>query len=127
MRHLTVFAGLAFLAVVACSVSAAVLQVGPTRTYTTVQSAVNAASAGDTIEIDSGTYVQSAGWATINKANLTIRGVGATRPILDADGSSLSGKAIFIVTAASVIIENLEFENCSWHQQERGWHPPGSG
>jgi hypothetical protein len=88
-----------------------VLQVGPGKTYATVQDAVTAAVAGDTIEIYPSTYTQSAGWATVNKNNLTIRGVGAPRPILDANGSCLSGKGIFVVDGTNLTVENLEFKN----------------
>jgi hypothetical protein len=103
---------LAILAGTASLADAAIRIVRTGTTYSTVQEAVNAATTGDTIEIDSGTYYQSAGWATVNKSNLTIRGVGATKPILDAGNSSLSGKAIFVVTASGLTVENLEFKNC---------------
>ena len=46
-------------------------------TYTTVQLAVRRDSNGDTIEIDSGTYVQATAWATVNKNNWTILAVSA--------------------------------------------------
>ena len=87
-----------------------ILQVGPGKTYATVQDAVNAAVDGNTIEIYTSTYTQGAGWATINKNNLTLRGMG-TRPVLDANGSCLSGKAIFIITGTGTTVENLEFKN----------------
>ena len=90
--------------------SAGPLQVGPGKTYSTVQAAVNAAIDGDTIEIYPSTYTQSAGWATINKNNLTLRGIG-TRPVLDANGSCLSSKGIFIISGSNATLENLEFKN----------------
>jgi hypothetical protein len=90
--------------------SAGPLQVGPGKTYSTVQAAVNAAIDGDTIEIYPSTYTQSAGWATINKNNLTLRGMG-TRPVIDAAGSCLSSKGIFIITGANATIENIELKN----------------
>ena len=45
----------------------AILNAGPGQTYSTVQAGVNAAAAGDTIQIWSASYVKSAGWANINK------------------------------------------------------------
>jgi len=93
--------------------SAATIQVGPGRTYTTVAAGYNAASPGDTIEIDSGTYTGSAGWVNISKNNLTFRGVGPTRPVLDAAGGNLGDKGIFVVSANILTVENLEFENCA--------------
>ncbi len=114
MKRVSLFAAVLILAASSGYASAATHQVGPTRKLTTVQAAVDAAAAGDTIEIDPGTYVRSAAWATVNKPNLTIRGAGASRPVLDAAGGSLAGKAIFLITGAGtgVTVENLEFKNC---------------
>jgi hypothetical protein len=100
---------LAILAMSASLADGAIRIVRTGTSYTTVQLAVNAAIDGDTIEIDSGTYVQATAWATVNKNNLTIRGVGATRPILDANLSSLNKKAIFIITGTNTTVEGLEF------------------
>ena len=106
-RHAVV--ALAILAMAASLADGAIRIVRTGTTYSTVQLAVNAAIDGDTIEIDSGTYLQSTAWATVNKNNLTIRGVGATRPILDANRSSLNKKAIFIITGTNTTVEFLEF------------------
>ena len=102
---------LGVLLLTASLVSAKTVQVGPTRSYTTVSAGYNAAAAGDTIEIDSGTYTGAAGWVTINTNNLTIRGVGATRPVLDAAGGATASKGIFVVYATNLTVENLEFKN----------------
>ena len=106
-------AWLAVVAVCASTGSAAVLSVGPGQTYSTVQAAVNAASNGDTIEIHSGTYVGSQGNAWIGKSSLTLRGVGETRPILDAGGTSTGGKAIWVIAGSNTTIEFVEFQNCT--------------
>ena len=111
----------AFLAVCSSLASGAIIQVGPTRTYKTVQAGVNAAVAGDTIQIDSGTYVQGNDWASIGKANLTIIGMG-TRPILDANGSVLSSKGIFVVGSGgtNLTVQNLEFKNARFAADKNG-------
>jgi hypothetical protein len=105
---------LAYLAVLAIAASAAPGNILNTRTgssYTTVQAAVNGAANGDTIEID-GTYTGSAAFASISK-NLTIRGVGGSRAILDANYTCLSNQGLFILSGSSnVTVENLEFRNC---------------
>jgi hypothetical protein len=55
-----------------------ILVVGPNSQYTTIQSAVNAASAGDTVLVYAGTYNEA---IDITKANLTVKsisGAGST-------------------------------------------------
>jgi len=80
----------------------------------TVQAAVNAAgNGGDTIEIHSSTYTGSQGNASISKNDLTLRGVGATRPILDAGGTSTAGKAIWVISGDNTTVEFIEFRNCT--------------
>ena len=106
-------AWLAVVAICASTGSAAVLSVGPGQTYSTVQAAVNAASNGDTIEIHSGTYTGSQGNASIYKSSLTLRGVGETRPILDAGGTSVGGKAIWVIGGSNTTVESIEFRNCT--------------
>ncbi|HUW83580.1 MAG TPA: dockerin type I domain-containing protein [Phycisphaerae bacterium] len=101
------------VAVCASTGSAAVLSVGAGQTYSTVQAAVNAAVNGDTIEIHSGTYTGSQGNASISKSSLTLRGVGATRPILDAGGTSTGGKAIWVIGGSNTTVESIEFRNCT--------------
>jgi len=106
-------AWLVVVAMCASTGSAAVLSVGPGQTYSTVQAAVNAASNGDTIEIHSGTYTGSQGNASIYKSSLTLRGVGETRPILDAGGTSVGGKAIWVIGGSNTTVESIEFRNCT--------------
>ena len=83
----TLLKGLLILILLANCAYAATLTVGPGETYTTIQSAINAASPGDTIEVQSGTYNEH---VVVNK-QLTLRGVGS--PVVNAGGS---GDAITI-------------------------------
>ena len=112
VRHSAILCLTGLMACVSTT-SAAVLTVGPGQTYSTVQAAVNAAGDGDTIEIYSATYTGSEGNASINKSNLTLKGVGTTRPILDAGGTSIENKGIWVVTGSDTIVEFIEFQDCS--------------
>ena len=112
LKRSILLTSLAVLAVCASSSLGAIRNVRTGSTYSTVQNAVNGAAAGDTIEIDSGTYTGGYGWATIYTNNLTIRGVGPTRPILDAAGTSPNDKGIFTVYANNITVQNLEMKNC---------------
>lgn len=58
--------------------AAATLQVGPTRTYTTVQAAVDAASDGDEILVDAGTYAESVDLAGRDVDLIGVSGASAT-------------------------------------------------
>lgn len=87
---------------------AAVLKAGPTRTHKTPCQAVAAAAAGDVIEVDPGLYQDD--FCTLNKDNLTIRGVGSSRPHLQATVLIPNGKGIFVVPSGvgPTTVENLE-------------------
>jgi hypothetical protein len=91
-----------------------VLQVGPTRQYTTISSAVNAAQDGHTIELDAGVYDNQT--ITISKNNLTLRGVGGYAHLKWGTGNYLTntanisnGKGILVIQGNNITIENLEF------------------
>ena len=64
----------------ASAVHAATLQVGPTRPFTTVGSAVGSAQPGDVIEVDAGTYIG----AIDLRDDVTVHGAGAGLTILTA-------------------------------------------
>jgi len=113
MERRSAMVWLMVLAVGASTASAAVLTVGPGQTYSTVQAAVNAASDGDTIEIYSDTYTGNEGNALITQDDLTFVGVGLTRPMLDAGGTSIQGKAIWVIQGSNTTVESIEFQNCS--------------
>jgi predicted outer membrane repeat protein len=96
---------LAMISVVDCTE----LHVSPTQTYTTIQSAITASSAGDTILVAPGTYYEH---LTINK-NLAIYGDDA---ILDG---SLSGRCILIDAGKSLVLSGFAIRN--------GSSPSGAG
>jgi hypothetical protein len=96
---------------------AATFQVGPTRSYTTVGS-LPALNPGDVVEIDPGTYNEVKRWMTPGTAAqpITIRGVGAVRPVFDATGQNVNGslpnpRAVFQVESDYIVLQNLEFRN----------------
>ncbi|MFA5099078.1 MAG: right-handed parallel beta-helix repeat-containing protein [Candidatus Paceibacterota bacterium] len=60
---------------------AATLEVGPENTYLTIQSAVDAASPGDIINVAAGTYTEQ---LKVSKDNLTIFAVGGQSSIIQA-------------------------------------------
>lgn len=86
-----------------------ILKVGPKRSLKAPGEAAKIAEPGDIIEIDAGIYIGDvARWKT---NNLMIRGVGG-RAILDAGGKSMDGKAIWVIQANNIMIENIGFKNC---------------
>jgi hypothetical protein len=89
-----------------------VLEVGPGKLYASVCQAIQHSVSGDTIEIDAaGLYKGDVcGWT---KNRLTIRGVGSTRPQIDADGHSAQGKGIWVIAGNDTIIENIEFSGAA--------------
>ena len=88
---------------IATPVSAATLTVGADGTggYTSLSSALNAASAGDTIYIQKGDYSESP--ITISKNNITIIGEGADKVTLSMPDGPL------LIQGSGCDIENLKF------------------
>ena len=98
----------AMVTVAACVVEAGTLEVGPGRKYARPSEAIGAAKDGDVVEIDSaGSYGGDV--ATIRANRLTIRGVGAGRVKLPAEGHHAGGKAIWIAAGDDITVENIEF------------------
>ena len=83
----------------------ATLQVGPTRAYIKPCAAFAAAAAGDTIEIDTATYVGDV--CGVYPNGLTIRGVNG-RPKIDAGGNNAMGKGTWVIIGANITVENVE-------------------
>jgi len=92
--------------VAAGAASAATLSVGPGKTYSAPCAAFNAAKDGDTVEI-AGNNVYKGDVCGIYRNNLVVRGVNG-RPVIDANGANAMGKAIWVVGANNVTIENVE-------------------
>ncbi len=115
MRPFSAIVGVGLFLAVVATAGAATLYVGPSRTYTQIQGAINVAHDGDLILVDSGTYVGRDGTMLFDGPhNITVRGVGPTRPLLDmgTDHSvSVWGKGICTVSGNSgdLTFENLEF------------------
>ena len=83
------------------SSSAAILEVGPGKPYTTIQAAIDAANATDTIIVHEGTYPEN---VLVNKS-LTLH--NGSLPVIDGMG----GTAITI-TAENVTIDGFNITNC---------------
>ncbi|MCD6574300.1 right-handed parallel beta-helix repeat-containing protein, partial [Candidatus Aerophobetes bacterium] len=73
-------------------------------TYATIQQAVDAASAGDTIQISGDVTHPVTENVTINVSNLTIQASPGTQPLITASDSSTD---VFCISAASVTISGL--------------------
>lgn len=106
---------LATLALLATSPAlAATYPVGAARAYPTLAS-LPVLAPGDVVEIDAGTYHEVKRWTDAGSAAapIVIRGVGATRPIVDATGKTVDGvlpnpRAVFQIEAGYVTVENVE-------------------
>jgi hypothetical protein len=99
--------------------SAATYNVGPTQTYTTMNS-LPPLNPGDLVQVYPGTYHETMRFtrAGTSSSPIVIRGVGATRPLFDGTGLTVDGampnpRAIFQVEASYVTIDNIEFKNAA--------------
>lgn len=83
----------------------------PTPAYSSISSAVVAANPGDTVRVCSGTY-PTASTITLNKAGMTILGVGPTKPVIQGSLATTSAGAhnVFHATANNVTLDNLEIQ-----------------
>jgi hypothetical protein len=91
------------------AIETSALRVGPGRPYLTPSEAAQAARDGDEIRIDPGIY---RGDVAVFSAN-DLRVVAAGGPVvLDADGRSAQGKAIWVVQGDRMTIEGLTFTGC---------------
>jgi plastocyanin len=90
------------------TLSTEVLEVGKSSEYETIQSAVDAAKAGDLVLINSGVYNES---VTITTSFLTIRGKDRNAVIID--GEFMRENGIQIYETDGVSVENLSVRNFS--------------
>lgn len=104
--HLTRSALVLVAAAAALPASAAVLSVGPGKTYARPCQAFAAAKAGDTVEI-AGNTTYRGDVCGIYASNLTIRGING-RPKIDAAGANAMGKGTWVIVGNNVLIDNIE-------------------
>ena len=88
---------------------AAVIRVGPEHALKRPSDAAAIAGDGAVVEIDAGTY--SGDVAIWRQNRLTLRGVGGLA-MLDADGRSAQGKAIWVIKGDDVTVERIGFVGC---------------
>jgi hypothetical protein len=129
--------------IVAHAASAAILTVGPGKTYATVSAAIAASANGDVIQVQSGTYtndtatittsitIESVGGrssmvATVpvpNTKGILVIGTATTSPIVTIDGFDFSGATTPSGTnAAGVMYQSgfLTLTNDSFHNNQDG-------
>jgi parallel beta-helix repeat protein len=86
-------------------ISSVVKNLNTGLTYPTIQAAIDAASAGDTISVRGGTYKEH---LTITKNNLTIQGEDLNTTIIDGSGS---GTVVYLGNASNVSISQFTITN----------------
>jgi hypothetical protein len=83
--------------------------------YTTIQAAVDNATAGDVIDVAAGTYAEE---VTVNKS-LTIQGAGCLNTIIDGGSSNANG-IIVLANTTSVSINDLAVQNTNGGSNDAG-------
>ena len=91
--------------------AARTINVGPGAEYTDIQTALDAASAGDVVSVASGYYPMPAG-VEIKADNVTLKGAGADRTILDGQEQAY---AVVKLGAKGVTVTGFTLENGSSH------------
>lgn len=81
--------------------------VGANGTHSSLQQAIDDLPAGSRILVDTGTY-QLASTVNVNKANMTIEGVGRGT-VISSNGANIG----FNISATGVTIEKMKFQNFS--------------
>ena len=94
--------------------------------FNTIQAAIDATTAGDTIEVCEGDYVASSP-VTVGKS-LTINGAGKASTTVSTTYAAPSANPAFLVNASDVTITNMKITNAN-NQLSRGiqWATAGSG
>jgi len=104
--------------VCALAANAEVLQVGPTRSVTSLAVASVVAQSGDTVEVDADAY--AADVAIWSQSNLTVLAVGGRVRLL-AQGAAAEGKAIWVVRGGAFAVQGFDFVGA------RAIHKNGAG
>ena len=106
---------------------ATTFQVGATRELTTLNAVLPQLKPGDVVEVDAGTYHETARLALSGTPELPIliRGVGAERATFDAENLDASGRGqiprgVFQIEGAYITLEHLEFKNARNGQNAAG-------
>ncbi len=73
---------------------------------TSIAASVALATPGSTIRVCPGTYSTGGSTLNLNKAGLTVVGVGSAKPVIQTSGTNY----LFLVTASGVTIDNLEIQ-----------------
>ncbi len=107
LRIAVEFAALAILLLAGGAGAATLTVCSSGCTYTSIQAAINAASTGDIVEVQSGTYYEN---VNVNKS-LTLKGIdiGGGKPVVDARGN---GNAITL-SAGNSVLEGFAARNSS--------------
>ena len=92
---------MSLLLLIATNANAATLKVGGSGAYSTIQSAVNAASSGDTIQIAAGTYNED---VDTKGKDLSLIGAGSAKVTINASGND---SAITVDQGESVYLEGV--------------------
>ncbi|MHC4916029.1 MAG: right-handed parallel beta-helix repeat-containing protein [Planctomycetota bacterium] len=100
------------------------LQVGPGKKFALPSEAIKAAKDGDVIEIDTkGKYDRDVTY--VRASDLTIRGVGEGRALLDSKGTVAGRKGIFVTKGKNITVENIEFRNAAGEVNAAGIRAEG--
>ena len=89
--------------------NARTFQISTDGEYKKPSAVVNLVSDGDTVEIQSGEYLEDV--ASWRKNNLVFHGVNGYAH-LNANGKSAESKAIWVIKGNDCKVENIEFSNC---------------
>jgi len=115
------------VSLLATGARAATYHVGQARADKTLAAALPRLEAGDIVEIDGGTYHETARLAMQGTRDkpIIIRGVGPVRPVFDADGLDTEGRGhvprgVFQIEGAYISLEHLEFRNARNGQNAAG-------
>ncbi len=105
-------------------VSAATLEVGPGKTYATINAAMGAAGAGDTILVYPGTYNEN---INITVPNLTLKSVAGRDSTIIGPGTGLNQNTVISIQSGLGIITVDGFTVILSPDKLSGYHPIGIG